>query len=231
MSGLLLSGISAADGITFLTPLPNEVLGFAIVFVLLSIIYMRMIRHGDDVLRQSRFQIRNMIHIIVTVVMVMLISSPQSLQVLINIIYIIWFHGIARIIPVLGNTATFPLRWLYLARHVANEIEENGYGFEIYDLDPYQGAQDWFPGQENNVALMIIIILLIIGLLFVFKLLIKKDFEHDIIDPTLQEERQSLDNRQQQKHGWRNKNQVRVVYANFLKLIKRKKHFNTCIRH
>lgn len=205
----------------------NEVLIFGLTFLVSSVIYMRMIRHDKDILRQPRFRIMNLYPIILLGVAALVVSHPWTLQLvssfIFGILFLLW-RGVAWIFPWLGNAVALPLREIDFNRESsildAEETIGNEAG-ELRDICPPEINCEmfYFSYDVFNPFPLIVGTTLIIGFILLYRALIKK--HANILE--FEEERSFLDNKKPSRRRNRQENQIRAVYLKFLKLLQRQK--------
>ena len=218
--------------------LSTDTILFAISFIVTTILFMRMTRHDESVLKQTTFKIMNAIPLVLIVAGVGFISmdtlSPVR-QGVANFIYrivlvpiftvLIWLlEGIARIWFML-----YIAIMSFFERELTDGMEELGnmgnMGMpieEIYDL--YEAAEG-----VNGFAIIlaVFVIIMLVLLIILLKYLTNKSATLLSKNDGAEEERVSLDLDIQKKKNKsqsrsREENQVREVYRRFLIFIKKK---------
>jgi len=208
-----------------------DVLIFAISFLLNSVVFMRMIRHDVAILKQTRFKVMNAIPLAVLAIGAIVASNQAFLQfffrLLGGIFSIVWFRGIAQVY----YWFVLLLTWLFRDLELEPMVPEEEYSYlngriEYYDGEHNREIDRAFTAIEpGNLLIILVGILLVIGLIILFKMLIKPAEEQSLSDEALEEEWSFLGNEEKKRRGFlrRNENQIRTIYAKFLKLLKRKK--------
>ena len=196
-----------------------DAVAFGTTFLLLSIIYMRMIRHSDGVLKDRNFQRRNVIQMSVSLALGTFL--PLLIPLFSFIGYFLWFHVAVRIIPALANMATLPFRWIYLPRYIP---EESNYDYSSYgNGDNLLHSESYHEAFDATFLNILGITLLLLGFIWLIKTVLKQKQIRLWLSSPLEEERLFLDNNEVKKQRFLHRNQIRVVYAKFLKLIRRNK--------
>ena len=204
----------------------NEVLIFGLTFLASSIIYMRMVRHDVDILKQRRFKLMNTMPLVVLAIAALVVSHPWTLQVgstiLLGPIYLLW-RGISWVFPHFGYLLAIPFRGIELERPPAIHGSPTGNPDDHYDFGCYPGMEcDASFTQYNafNPLALIFGIAAVIGAIMLYRMLLKNKVVD--IDPE-EEERSYLVDTKKPKFWKRNENQIRAVYEKFLRLLKQKK--------
>ena len=202
---------------------------FALMFAILSIVFMRMARHNDSVLKQFRFKVMNAASLIGVIVAAVLVSSNVFLAFIWSIIRFIWVRLIMplleAVIWVIFNILAFFMRILGTDHSMDGLMEILG-----DDGSPEAAVEEIFY-YEHEVwpygRIILVVILAIIGifvLIKIFKLLTSKIAVTEIDTEGIVEERFALDDDKQQRKrrfGRQKENQVREIYRDFLRLIKK----------
>jgi len=206
-----------------------DILIFAISFLLNSVVFMRMIRHDVAVLKQTRFKVMNAIPLAVLTIGAIVASNQAFLRfffgLLGSIFGILWFRGIAHVYYWFVLMLTWPLRNWEIEPLVSEEDYTYLNGIGYYEGEHDRNIDQSFAAIEpGNLLIIIVGVFLIIGLIILFKMLIKPAREQDLSDVGLEEEWSFLDDEQKKRRRFqrRNENQIRTIYAKFLKLLKRK---------
>ena len=217
---------------TTIIQIPNDTTVFSISFLFNSIIFMRMIRHDESVLKQARFKIMNTISIVGVVMSAILMSTDVFLTFGRNVISLIWWQIIAPIFAFvigLGVTSfTFILGIFGL---------ENIFEHEPYEA-PEIGIQMMEEGGELTLFqsvfiffISIFVTALLIALVILLLVLVRKLFKR-LTEPLrlpylgidgVEEERFFLDDdgKKKRRVSHRTENQIREVYRKFLILLKK----------
>jgi len=216
--------------------LPLETTLFAIIFLLLSISFMRLIRHDELVLKQFRFKLMNATSLIGVMIGAVILSNQRLLSFILTAtlttLGFIWSYLLE---PVLE----FILRILFSIFAFFLNLFGLGGEVEMDFLSPEapQGGgadySDWAGPVEANVIFqrVIIILAIVIVILLVvklFQMLGAKVTPPEARDDGVEEERFSLDDQKRRfdrkRHFGRYKeNQIREIYREFLVLLKKKK--------
>lgn len=200
-----------------MTIFTNEVLVFALSFLVNSVVYMRMIRHDIAVQRQTRFKIINIIPVVAVAFLAIITGQPLARRVASMVIAgFLWLVSIPAVwiarlfsLPFRTLDSLFWDRARYYAAHLAEGLEY----IEDFDSSMYYGAQ-------NNVFFIIIGILVVIGIFIVYRWLMKNKEVAITVDKGLEEERFWLEKKALRSKN--SKNQIRAIYQKFLKLLKQK---------
>ena len=203
-------------------PFPTDTLFFAAAFLLLATIFTRMIRHDENILNQIGFKLINMISVIGVVLGIFLVTNRTFLEITTTI----WFF-IARYLIYLLLLIAYPIARLLsllltefdpeamLLMGGLNFIDD--YGIEYYEAD----SQPIWP---LIIAVIVVGIVMIIGLPLLFKLI--KALLSKVLgirdDEDIEDEFIPLDDKDKKKRRFRRReNQIRELYRDFLKLIKK----------
>jgi len=219
--------------------LQSGILLFAISFLLNSIIFMRLIRHDESILRQTSFTIRNAVSIIGVMIGAVLLSME---------VFLTFIGQVARftIVNILGPILEFVLWVLFtilqfifnifglneLLAQIIDGMDEmpdlvGEGGYELFTDVPDQGGTPLI----FSIVIAITAIVVIFLLIKVFKMLtsLKPSFANFDVE----EERFFLDDEgEKKKRSRRRGNQIREVYRRFLTLIVKQDvniplHFNS----
>jgi len=208
-----------------MTTFTTEVLVFALAFLVNSVIYMRMVRHDIVVQRQRRFQIINGVPVIGCVAFSIIFSIGnqwlfQFFRMLIDgFLFLVSIPAVwlARLISLPFRTLDSPF-WDF-ARDFFSNMEVVEPGEEVVNY--YQYYQLYSPA-ENNGFFIILGISIIIGIILLYRQLMKNKTVAITVDNGLEEERFGLTSSDRLLKNKRNQNQIRIVYQRLLKLLKRK---------
>jgi len=206
-------------------PFPTDALWFAAAFLMLTIIFMRMIRHDELIINQYRFRLINVIPVIGIILAIFLLTNRIFLE-------IVAFVG--RILSYLISGIVFilhlPFHYFTLIYHLLSGYEE----------DPWWMDSPIF---RNIVLIILIIFVLYVAgrhmkpkevdnplkkrwLMWMFKLFEDKDeILEDVYDEhDFKEEVIALEEDDEDQHAKRQReNQIREIYRDFLSFVKTKK--------
>jgi len=193
---------------------------FGLAFLIKATILMRMIRHDETILKQTRFKVMNSLSLIVVIMVVVLFSSEVFLTFVGNMLIALWRS-------VLAPSILFV--WMGVARVIAFifglfnvEIGRDDAEIEIPTTAPYDMIEE-LPELEVPFFFFIIIGLIVAFLIFkLFQMLAQRG----MLRPTNEgvvETRTTLDKNQDKKKKGRNRNnQIREVYGKYLGQLKKK---------
>ena len=215
------AGMTIADRPNFLINFSNEVLIFAFSFLLNTITYLRMIRHDIATQKHTRFRIMNSLPLISVIIGAVIVSSEFITDLVMRIISFIWFNGIWALFTLFAHIITFPIRY-WQPTPIESDLEYTNM-FSVYVYEGYEYLNDpTFVEQElNNVFAIFLILLVIIGVIVLFRNLSKK-FYFTAAD-NLEEEISFLGKDNKRKRWNRHENQIRATYQKFLKSLKQNK--------
>jgi len=213
--------------------LPSDAWLFASSFLLNAIMFMRMARHDESVLKQTRFKVMNattLIGVLGAISGIVLLGTDAFLTFIWRVIGFVWSYFIGPVFRV--------IIWVFLV--ILTLI------FGVFGLDaPFDAMEMWeMPGllgeemfglyetEVRDVPRFIIVMLVITAIIvlavllwLLFKWLNKKTDAIFVGEDGVEEERFSLDGDEQRKKRRgrpHNENQVREVYRRFLAHVKKK---------
>ena len=207
---------------------PTDALWFGAAFLMLSIIFMRMIRHDEFVINQYRFRIINMVPVIGIILAIFLLTNRIFLQIL---------AFVGRLLSYLISAIAFilhlPFHYITLFVHLLRGYEE----------DPWWLNSPIF--RNLGLGLLIICVLYVANRhmkpkktdsyrwrMWFFKLFEDKDEILDDVydDDDLKEEIIALeDDDVKQPVIRRPENQIREIYRDFLNFVKTKATVDTSL--
>ena len=213
--------------------LPSDTWLFAASFLLNAIMFMRMARHDESVLKQTRFKVMNattLIGVIGATAGIVLLGTEAFLTFIWRVIGLMWSYFIEPVFRV--------IIWVFLV--ILTFI------FQVFGLDaPFDAMEmwempelleeevfEWGESEASQMPRFFVVILVIIAIIVVavllwllFKWLNKKNNDVFVGEDGVEEERFSLDGDEERKKRWSrrsNENQVREVYRRFLAHVKKK---------
>jgi len=213
--------------------LPSDTWLFAASFLLNAIMFMRMARHDESVLKQTRFKLMNattLIGVIGATAGIVLLGTEAFLTFIWRVIGLMWSYFIEPVFRV--------IIWVFLV--ILTFI------FQVFGLDaPFDAMEmwempelleeevfEWGESEASQMPRFFVVILVIIAIIVVavllwllFKWLNKKNNDVFVGEDGVEEERFSLDGDEERKKRWsrrHNENQVREVYRRFLAHVKKK---------
>ena len=204
---------------------PTDALWFGAAFLMLSIIFMRMVRHDEFIINQYRFRLINMVPVIGIILVIFLLTNRIFLQIL---------AVVGRLLSYLISAIAFvlhlPFHYITLFVHLLRGYEE----------DPWWLNSPIF--RNLGLGLLIICVLYVAGrhmkgkpvdnpfkkrwLMWMFKLFEDKDdILEDVYDEDdLKEEVIALEDDDEDQQAKRHReNQIRELYRDFLYFVKTKK--------
>ena len=211
----------------FIGELQSGTLLFAISFLLNSIIFMRLIRHDESVLKQTEFTIRNAVSIIVVMIGAVLLSMDVFLTFVGRIIRFIFVNFFVPVLEITIWTFLTILQFIFETFGLNDIINrflriEN----EIPELlgAEYQPITEGLEGSDFPLIFIFIIVIAAIVLIYfiikVFQTLTRLKSPFASYD--VEEERFFLDDDEKKgRSRRRGENKVREVYRRFLTLIKK----------
>ena len=212
------------------TGLSGETWLFATIFLLSSMMFMRMARHDESVLKQTRFKMMNaasLFGVLSAIFGAVLLGTDAFLTSALRVIAFLWSYLIAPIINV--------IIWLFLViltfifnmlglNFEPGEVEMGQMPMMQNEIDEYYIEGGQVPRLVIAIIIVIAIIAFVVLLKFLFKLLNKRTDSIFVGEDGVEEERFSLDGHEQKKRrmGRRHENQIRAVYRRFLANVKKK---------
>jgi len=226
----------------FLGELQSDTLLFAISFLFNSIVFMRLIRHDESVLKQTRVKIINAASIIGVIIGAVLLSTEVFLTFIGRVINFILVNFLAPIFRFILWIIFVPLEFIFdilglneiLAGIFASmfRIEVEFFGGEVM-FEPLEEANSQLPLPVVIAIIVIIATIVIFLVIKIFKMLTKLKHSYASGDG-IEEERFFLDSQEKKKrHIWqRPENQIREIYRRFLLHLKKQEvnvplHFNS----
>lgn len=217
-------GAVRAGGAIEAIPFSYDILIFALSFTFGSIVYMRMVRHDLNIQQQTQFKIKNSLPIIGLAIAAIVVSNEFVLGsinwVVGGFFYLLWIRGIARIFPWIGDWVTIPFR------HMTFKPPPWDPEYDYFE-EPlwYDGEHDLnysnFLPVDNNGGLILVTVLIVLGLILLFRQFLKQHVAPVSTEAGLVEERIMLDEDTKRKFGQRrHENQIRAWYQRFLKVLK-----------
>jgi len=207
---------------------PPDTFLFAMMFAVLSIVFMRMARHHESVLRQLRFKVMNTTSLVGVMIVAVLVSNDRFLAFVWSIIRFIWLQIFVPLLEIIA--------WVFvvIVAFIAGLFGLDEFGEFDSPPPPQMGFSDmpeegfydrdaWAYGHIVLIFIVVVVALLI--LYAMFKLLSRKINATVIKDDGIEEERFALDDdgKEKKRRFRRQKeNQVREIYREFLKLVKKK---------
>ena len=204
-------------------PFPTDALWFAAAFLMFSIIFMRMVRHDEFIINQSRFRLINLIPVIGIVLAIFLMTNRIFLEIL---------AFIGRLLSYVVSAIAFifhlPFHYVTLIYHL----------FSGYEEDPWWVDSPFF--RNLGIGIFILCVLYVAKKhmkpkksdpygwrMWFFKLFEDKDEkledvydEHDFKEEVIGLE----DGDEENQHVKRQReNQIREIYRDFLNFLKIKK--------
>jgi len=210
--------------------LSGETWLFAILFLLNSIMFMRMARHDESVLKQTRFKMMNaatLFGVLGIITGAVLLGTDVSIAFFWRVIAFLWSNLIAPIINVIIWIFLVFLTFIFNSLGLdfePGEIEMEQMSMMQNEIEGYYTEGGQVPRLVIAIIIIIAIIAVVVLLKFLFKLLNKRTDSIFIGEDGVEEERFSLDGHEQKKRrmGRRHENQVRAVYRRFLAYVKKK---------
>ena len=196
---------------------------YIIMFLVSSIVLMRMLRHDNEILMQNRFKIMNSIGVIGVIIMGVVLGSPQGLRLMTAVISFIYFRifiPFAVAIFALVGIILFPIMSLFNWEEVEMPQDDGGGyvglppDFEFYEM-------------QQSIGVIIFQIIVFIGLAVlvfyvlraIFRFLTQKTFNREGAPANIQ--RVFLgDKGPARRKEPRVNHQIRQIYRKFLKLCK-----------
>ena len=195
----------------------------AFTFLVTAIMFMRMVRHDESVLKQTRFKVINGLSLGLLFFVVLIASTPMFLSAAGSLAVFILTRVL---LPILGGILWLigiVLNWIaeLLNLNIAGEITwaENlwvGILGEGVEAEYENGVQ-----RLNFIPMLLGVILLLAMMFFIFKILAKKTAISLFQETDIQEERTSLDDDKNSRKGrhFKQENQLREVYRKLLRLL------------
>ena len=213
--------------------IPGDTLLFGTSFLFNSIIFMRMIRHDESVLKQTQFKIMNTVSIVGVVISAILISTEAFLTFVQNAIRFIWWHLIGPIFLLVISIFTAILAFILRLLGLEGIFEPGLY--EVPELEMEMILEE----EELTLAhalyiffiiifatffIIIVTILLVVLVRKLFKWLTQQSRPPYLGEDGIEEERFALDDDEKKKRRFRRRteNQIREVYRKFLIFLKKK---------
>ena len=194
---------------------------YALMFIVSSIVLMRMLRHDKDILNQTRFKIMNTLSVLSVMAIGALAGSKQFLGFIGNIIKTIYFTFIVPVITFLFMVLMYvltPVFNLFSTEPIALEFD--------YDQLNLDSAYDAFKDVEPNeagISLVIFRTIFFVSLFLIAVYLLYRLFKHfttryEARPSVSRQERIFLDKGKLKKKEPRINHQIRLIYRKFMKL-------------
>ena len=198
---------------------------FAIMFLLSSTMFIRMKRHDEAVLKQTRFKVVNAIPFIGMLFGAILASSDRVISSVLFLLHFIWFGIVLQIFNLIARLLMmipdFAINRVDSSNEAAMILPTEEMELELLVPD-FLDLRESIEVADGTWFTIFLIIMGVIALIIIFKILSKKVGSPDVRDDGVEEERFALDDPKDKKHRRRNENQVREIYRTFLELIKEK---------
>ena len=213
--------------------LPSTTLLFAMSFFLNSIIFMRLIRHDESVLKQTRFKMMNIVSLIVVIIAVIFLSTDLFLTFVRDVIRFVWSHLLVPIIGIVAWLFEFVVWLIFLPiTFIIRILGVEGGSFlaefpEMPAVPSFEEVYEYEGASSNslNLFLVLLVIILIVLGVYLLKILANNKTSGGIRDDGIEEERFSLDRgdvKKKTRFGRSEENQIREVYRKFLIHVKKK---------
>jgi len=212
---------------------PTESILFALIFIIISITFMRSVRHDVSVTKQTRFKVMNAVTLLTVLAATVVVGNRHLLSFVLNVVQIIFvFLWVYILAPVLSAMLWIIAVVLSFIANLFSDGQGAAMDFDLPNMMFENQDFDYESGRElTQMPIVRIIFILIIVAVWIFiaykifkkltnKLVVTAQRDDGVIEEWIMIDEEELSKGERRK---REKEQpIRLIYRKFLLVLKRK---------